>query len=159
MYTRSIQRVKDLVIKQEGNMVARLARNGWVLAWRGMIAVLLGLAILVRLDITLAATGLLFGAFALTDGLLALIVSRLDRHKFDHGRVLLLREVAGIAIGLVALLWPSVTAQAMVYLIASWAILTGAFEAVAVLDLRSVAEGERKLAWGNAIEREMMRAR
>jgi len=147
-------------------MVTRLARNGWVLAWRGMVAGLLGLAIFVRLDLTLAAIGLLFGAFALADGLLALIVSRLDRREFDHGWVLLLQGLAGVAIGALTFLWPGVTAQALVSLIAAWAILTGVlataavlWEVVAVLDLRNAVEGERRMAWDNLIEREMMRAR
>jgi uncharacterized membrane protein HdeD (DUF308 family) len=138
-------------------MITQSTRNWWSLAWRGMIAVLLGLAAMVLLDITLAAMGLLFGAFALADGLLALIVSRLDRHEFDHGWVLLLKGPASIAIGVLTLLWPSITAQALVSLIAAWAILTGAFVAVAVLDLRNVVEGERQSAWDNLIEREMMR--
>ena len=57
------------------------------------------------------------------------------------------------------LLWPSVTAQALLYLIAAWAILTGAFEIAAAVDLRNVVEGERQLAWNNLIEHEMMGAR
>ena len=59
-------------------------------------------------------------------------------------------------IGALTYLWPSVTAKALVYLIAAWAILTGALEVVAAIDLRNVVEGERQLAWGNLIEREMM---
>jgi uncharacterized membrane protein HdeD (DUF308 family) len=90
---------------------------------------------------------------------LALIVSRLDRHEFDHGWVLLLKGLAGIATGVLTFLWPSVTAQALVYFIAAWAILTGALEVVAAIDLRNVVEGERQLAWGNLIEREMMGVR
>jgi uncharacterized membrane protein HdeD (DUF308 family) len=129
------------------------------LALRGMIAVLLGLAILVPLDINLAAMGPLFGAFALADGLLVLIVSWLDRYQSDHGWVVLQKGPASIAIGVLTLLWPSITAQALVSLVAAWAILTGAFEAVAMLGLRKVVEGKRQSAWGNLIEREMMRVR
>jgi uncharacterized membrane protein HdeD (DUF308 family) len=139
-------------------MVTRLTRKWWLLALRGMVAVLFGLAALVWPGATLTALVLLFGAYALVDGLLALVVSRLDRHEFDHGWVLLLKGLAGIATGALTLLWPSVTAQALLYLIAAWAILTGAFEAVAAVDLRNVVEGERQLAWGNLIEREMMGA-
>ena len=54
---------------------------------------------------------------------------------------------------------PSITAQALVSLIAAWAILTGAFEAVAVRDVRNVVAGRRQSAWDNLIERERMRAR
>ena len=140
-------------------MVTRLARKGWLLALRGMVAVLFGLAALVWPGATLTALVLLFGAYALIDSLLALIVSLLDRHEFDHGWVLLLKGLAGIATGVLTFLWPSVTAQALVYLIAAWAILTGAFEVVAAVDLRNVVEGERQLAWGNLIEREMTGAR
>jgi uncharacterized membrane protein HdeD (DUF308 family) len=140
-------------------MITQLTRNWWLLGWRGTIAVLLGLAILVWLDVTLAAMGLLFGAFALAYGLLALIVSRLDRYQFDRGWVSLLKGPASIAIGVLTLLWPGITAQALVSLIAAWAILTGAFVAVAVLDLRNVVEGKRQSAWDNLIEREILRVR
>jgi uncharacterized membrane protein HdeD (DUF308 family) len=140
-------------------MITQLTRSWWLLALRGMVAVLLGLAILFPLDINLAAMGLLFGAFALADGLLTLIVSRLDRYQFDDGWVLLLKGPASIAIGVLTLLWPSITAQALVALIAAWAILTGAFVAMAALDLRNVVEGERQSAWDNLIEREMVRVR
>ena len=139
-------------------MVTRLTRKWWLLALRGMIAVFFGLAAL-RPGATLAAPLLLFGVYALADGLLALIVSRLDRHEFDHGWVLLLKGLAGIATGALTLFWPSVTAQALVYLIAAWAILTGAFEVVAAVDLRKLVEGERQLAWGNLIEHAMIGAR
>ena len=140
-------------------MVTRLTRNWRLLALRGVVAVLFGLAALVWPGATLTALVLLFGAYALVDGLLALVVSRLDRHEFDHGWMLLLKGLAGIAAGVLTLLWPSITAQALVYLIAAWAILTGAFEVVAAVDLRNMVEGERQLAWGNLIEHEMTGAR
>ena len=140
-------------------MVTRLTRKWRLLALRGVVAVLFGLAALVWPGATLTALVLLFGAYALVDGLLALVVSRLDRHEFDHGWMLLLKGLAGIAAGVLTLLWPSITAQALVYLIAAWAILTGAFEVVAAVDLRNMVEGERQLAWGNLIEHEMTGAR
>ena len=139
-------------------MVTRLTRNWRLLALRGMVAVLFGWAALVWPGATLTALVLLFGAYALVDGLLAVIVSLLDRHEFDHAWVLLLKGLAGIATGVLTFLWPSVAAQALVYLIAAWAILTGAFEVVAAVDLRKLVEGERQLAWGNLIEHEMMGA-
>ncbi len=136
-------------------MVTRLTRKWWLLALRGMVAVFFGWAALVWPGTTLTALVLLFGAYALVDGLLAVIVSLLDRNEFDHAWVLLLKGLAGIATGVLTYLWPSVTAQALVYLIAAWAILTGAFELMAAVDLRKLVEGERQLAWGNLIEHEM----
>ena len=139
-------------------MVTRLTRKWWLLALRGMIAALFGLAALVWPGATLTALVLLFGAYALVDGLLALVVSLLDPDEFDRGWALLLKGLAGIATGVVTFLWPSVTPQALLYLIAAWAVLTSVFEVVAALDLRNVVEGERQLAWGNLIEHEMMGA-
>jgi len=139
-------------------MVTRLTRKWWLLALRGMIVVLFGLAAFVWPGASLTALVLLFGAYALVDGLLALVVSLLDPNEFDHGWVLLLKGLAGIAIGVLTFLWPSATPLALLYRIAAWAILTGAFEVVAALDLRSVVEGQRQLAWGNLIEHEMMGA-
>ena len=140
-------------------MATRLTRKWWLLASRGMVAVLFGLAALVWPGATLTALVLLFGAFALVDGLLALIVSLLDRHEFDHGWVLLLKGLAGIATGVLTWLWPSVTAQALVYLIAAWVILTSAFEVVAAVERRKLVEGERQWAWSNLIEHKIMGAR
>jgi uncharacterized membrane protein HdeD (DUF308 family) len=140
-------------------MITQSTRNRWLLALRVTIPALLGLAILIPLDVTLAAMGLLFGAFALADGLLALIVSWLDRYQVDHRWVSLLKGPASIAIGALTFLWPSIAAQALVSLIAAWAILNGAFAAVAVLDLRHVVEGKRQAAWDNLIVREMVRVR
>ena len=138
-------------------MVTRLTPKWWLLAMRGMIAVLFGLTALWP-GAALTTRVVLFGAYALVDGLLALVVSLLDPNEFDHGWVLLLKGLAGIAIGVLTFLWPSATALALLYRIAAWAILTGAFEVVAALDLRSVVEGQRQLAWGNLIEHEMMGA-
>ena len=129
-------------------MITQLTCSRWVFVWCGIIVVLLGLAILLRMDISLAVMGLLFGAFALVYGLLALIVSWIDRYQFDRGWVLRLKGQASIAVGVLTLLWPSITAQALVSLIAAWALLTGAFEAVAFLDLRNVVEGARQSRLG-----------
>jgi uncharacterized membrane protein HdeD (DUF308 family) len=97
-------------VARHDRALSTTALFGWAaLAWPGA---------------TLTARVLLFGAYALVDGLLALIVSLLDRHEFDHGWVLLLKGLAGIATGVLTFLWLSVTAQALVYLITAWAILT-----------------------------------
>ncbi len=147
-------------------MATQLTRNWRLLVLRGLVAALFGLAVLAWQGATLTALGLLFGAYALADGFLALGVSQLDRHEHKHRWGLWLRGLTGVAAGVLACFWPSITAQALVSLIAAWAILTGAFaaaavlwEAVAVLDLRNVVEGERQMAWDNLIERELMRAR
>ncbi|RIK43843.1 MAG: hypothetical protein DCC55_04665 [Chloroflexi bacterium] len=50
-------------------MVTALARNWWLLLIRGVLAVIFGILALVWPGITLAVLVLLFGAYALVDGI------------------------------------------------------------------------------------------
>jgi uncharacterized membrane protein HdeD (DUF308 family) len=54
--------------------------------------------------------------------------------------------MAGIVASAVAILWPGITAFALVIVIAAWALLTGAFEIAAAIRLRKVIAGEWLLA-------------
>jgi uncharacterized membrane protein HdeD (DUF308 family) len=56
--------------------------------------------------------------------------------------MVLLRGLAGVAVGVVTVIWPNITALALVYLIASWALVTGGLEIAAAIRLRKVISGE-----------------
>lgn len=100
----------------------------WLLAVRGLLAVLFGLAALLWPGLTLLALVLLFGAYALIDGVVAVIVSVQERRVFARWWVLLLEGLVGIAAGVLTFVWPAITALVLLYLIAGWAIVTGLLE-------------------------------
>jgi uncharacterized membrane protein HdeD (DUF308 family) len=61
---------------------------------------------------------------------------------------LLIEGIAGIVASAITVAWPGITALALVFVIAAWAIVTGAFELVAAVRLRKHITGEWLLALG-----------
>jgi uncharacterized membrane protein HdeD (DUF308 family) len=119
-----------------------LVRNWWMILLRGVAGILFGFVTFVAPGISLAVLVLLFGAYALVDGVLA-IVSAI-RHHGTHDRAWMhfFEGVAGVAAGVLTVLWPGITALALLYLIAAWALVTGVFELVAAVRLRKVLAHE-----------------
>ena len=123
----------------------------WALALRGAIAILFGLAALLRPDIALEALILLFGAYALVDGVFA-IVGIFGGTRGGTPRWLLLIEgIAGILAGLIAFVLPGMAALVLLYLIAAWAIIKGIFEIARAIRLRREIRGEWALIAGGAL--------
>jgi uncharacterized membrane protein HdeD (DUF308 family) len=120
-------------------MLDALARNWWALALRGVAAVLFGLLTFFLPGITLVTLVLLFGAYALVDGIFN--VAAFFRVASHHW-ALLIEGVIGIIAGLLTFTWPAITAVALLYLIAFWGIFTGVFEIVAGIRLRKVIANE-----------------
>ena len=123
-------------------MLQLLARRWWALALRGVIAVLFGLLTFFIPGITLISLVLLFGFYAILDGIFD-IVSAMKAP--GHHWPLLVEGIVGIVAGLVTFMWPAITAMVLVYLIAFWAILTGVLEIVAGIRLREVIANEMLL--------------
>jgi uncharacterized membrane protein HdeD (DUF308 family) len=127
------------------------AGHWWALALRGAIAILFGLAALLRPDIALEALILLFGAYALVDGVFA-IVGIFGGTRGGTPRWLLLIEgIAGILAGIIAFVLPGLTALVLLYLISAWAIVTGIFEIATAIRLRQEIRGEWALIIGGAL--------
>jgi len=126
--------------------VAALARNWWVVLLRGILGILFGLAIFFAPGISLTVLVLLFGVFAFVDGVLALASAIRRRGSTDRWWVLVLQGIAGIAVGIATAIWPDITALALVYLIAAWALVTGGLEIAAAIRLRKVITREWLLA-------------
>jgi uncharacterized membrane protein HdeD (DUF308 family) len=125
--------------------VDSLSRNWWAVSLRGLAGILFGIITFIAPGISLAALVLLFGAYAFADGVLA-IVTAIRRRGNDRWGMLLLEGLVGVAAGVLTLLWPGITALALLYVIAAWALVTGGFEIAAAIRLRKVITGEWILA-------------
>ena len=125
----------------------RLAHHyWWVLALRGLFAVIFGLIALIFPGIALLAFIYVFAAYALIDGIMAVIVSLQERTSSNRWVWVLVEGLAGIVIGIMALVWPGLGALVLLYLVAIWAIVTGITEIVAAFMIPGSTAQEWALA-------------
>jgi uncharacterized membrane protein HdeD (DUF308 family) len=122
-------------------MLTVLAGQWWLLMFRAVAAVLFGLLALVWPALTLAALIILFGAYALVDGIAALTMAIPSKGLPGFGS-LLFEGLTGIAAGILTFLYPGLTAMALLAVIAAWAIMTGIAAIATAMALRKEMTGE-----------------
>lgn len=122
--------------------VETLAANWGAVLFRGLAAVAFGLVTVITPGLSLFALVTVFGAYAFVDGILALVSALRRRGRTDPLWRLVLQGIAGIATGVVTLIWPDISVVALLYLIAAWAIVTGGFETATAIRLRKQIKGE-----------------
>ena len=125
-----------------------LSRTWWMLLLRGLAAIAFGVLAWLQPGISLAALVLLFGAYAMADGILGVWSAIAGFNGNEHWWVLLLAGLIGIAVGILTFLAPGVTALALLFYIAAWAVAKGVLEIVAAIRLRKEIEGEWLLVLG-----------
>jgi len=119
-----------------------MARYWWLLALRGVAAIIFGILAFAVPEVTLLVLVLLFGIYALIDGVLAIVSAFQQRQENDRWWVVLLEGLAGVAAGVVTLLFPDAATLFLLILIAVWAIFTGIMETIAAIRLRREIENE-----------------
>ena len=131
-------------------MLSNLSRYWWLLALRGVAAVIFGILAFVWPELTVGALVILFGAFVFVDGVANLIAGVGDRNVNERWWVMVLEGIVSIAAGVLTFIYPGITAIVLLYVIAFWALLTGVLEIAAAVRLRKEMEGEWALGLGGA---------
>lgn len=132
-------------------MFLLLAKNWWAVALRGLFAMILGALALIWPGVSVGVLVVLFGAYALVDGIFAIIsgvVSATEREP--RWGLLLIEGVFGILAGVATFLYPGVTLLVLMYLIGAWAIVTGGLEVAVAIQLRRLVRGEWLLGLSGA---------
>jgi len=117
--------------------LSTMASNWRALALRGLIALLFGLVILFWPGLVLTVLSILFGIYAAVDGAITLVPALRSPDRGTRRSLPLAEGAVGIIAGLVALLWPGLTAIGLVYVIAGWAVATGVLKILTAILLRA----------------------
>lgn len=121
-------------------MYNSITQNWWIFLLRGICAVIFGIVAFAWPGITLSALVLVFGIYAIADGVIAMAVGLSgDAIGARWGQMVLLGILSVIA-GLLTFVWPNITAVALLAVIAAWAIVRGIVEIYAAIKLRPVIE-------------------
>jgi uncharacterized membrane protein HdeD (DUF308 family) len=112
-----------------------LAQNWWAIALRGVFAILFGLIALLVPGATILSLVLFFSAYMLVDGIFGIVAAVRAAGRGQRWGLLVLEGIANIAIGVIAFLWPGLTAVAFVFMLAAWSIVTGILMIVAAFKL------------------------
>ena len=102
-----------------------LARNWWLIALRGVLGVIFGVIALVMPVATILALVLLFSAYMVVDGAIAIYAAIRAARKKEGWGFLLFQGIASLAAAAIALVWPGLTVVAFILLIAAWSIVSG----------------------------------
>src|SRR6185312_14162902 len=108
-----------------------VSRHWWMLALRGVAAIVFAVFAYFWPGLTLFALVILFGVYALADGIMATVVG-----ARAHWGMVMIFGLIGIAAGVIAFLRPGITALALRSLIAAWAIIRGVLAITAAIRLR-----------------------
>ncbi len=122
-------------------MVHALAKNWWLLLLRGIAAIVFGLLAFAWPGLTLLTLILFYGAFALVDGVLAIIAAITGGAPAPRWWLAIV-GLLGIAAGLLTFLMPGLTAVVLLLFIAGWAIATGVFQIIGAIKLRKEIDNE-----------------
>jgi len=129
-------------IDMDAQLVKTLGRTWWLVLLRGLAAIVFGILAWTWPIATVITLVLFWGAYALVDGVAALIGGWQAKDSGKPMWTIVLVGVVGIAAGIFTFVQPGVTAIALLMLIAIWAIVNGVLEISAAIRLRKEIQNE-----------------
>ena len=119
-----------------------LARYWWIFLLRGLFSIIFGVLAFVMPGLTIATLVIVWGAYALVDGLFALYASATGGTKTGDHWLVGLQGLIGLAAGIITLIMPGVTALGLLIAIAAYSLVVGVLQIAAAIKLREEIEGE-----------------
>ena len=107
--------------------------SSWI-GVRGALALVFGIVLLAFPGISLAALVLTFGAVAFTDGIAVIATAIAGRDRSGRGWMVF-HGVVSVVTGIAVLVWPDISALALLYVIGSWAIVIGLLQIASAFGL------------------------
>ena len=132
-------------------LLAFVAHRWWAVLLRGICAVVFGSLAFIWPGLTLLSLVLLYGAYALVDGILSIACGVAGGAASRSWWVMIIVGLLGVAAGIVTVLYPGITAIVLLVIIACAAIMRGVFEIAAGIRLRKEIEGEFWLILGGVL--------
>jgi uncharacterized membrane protein HdeD (DUF308 family) len=127
-----------------------LARNWWLLLLRGLVSILFGVLAFVMPGITLISLVLIYGAYALADGIFAIIAAIRGEGPTPRWWLAVVGLI-GVAAGILTFTLPGLSALTLLLLIGAWALVRGVFEIIGAIRLRKEIDNEWMLILSGAI--------
>jgi uncharacterized membrane protein HdeD (DUF308 family) len=132
-------------------MLTFLSKNWWILVLRGVAAIVFGVLTFIAPVATISVLVLLWGAYALVDGVFSVIAAFRGPHADGFPWWMLAMGIVGIAAGVYTFMAPVLTALVLLYLIAIVAIVRGVMQISAAIRLRKETDNEWWLILAGAI--------
>ncbi len=134
-----------------GPSLRALAARWWALMIRGVVAILFGILAIVAPGVGLLSLIMIWGAYAIVDGVFGLVLAARGARAGRRWGWLLFAGIVSIAAGLITFAWPGITAVVLLTMIAVWALFTGIAEIGAAIQLRRYIRGEWLLALSGVV--------
>lgn len=132
------------------SLLHTMAKNWWLEVLRGVAAIIFGILAFAWPGEALLTVILFWGAFALVDGVLAIIAAVKGGNPMPRWWLAIV-GIAGIAAGALTFMIPGLAALVLLTFIAVWAIVLGVMEIYGAIKLRKEIEGEWFLILNGAL--------